>query len=185
MITELTTLLPKDRVNAFRRDYFLRVATVAVLLLAVIVFIGGALLMPSYLYERQTADAEAKTLQHLSASLASTVEQQVKTETKAVSAKNAAIQTLSNSATAGSALRAVLAVPRPGIILKGLTFTPPGSGPGSMQLTGVASTRESLRGYDAALAALPYVSNADLPISNYAQESTIKFTITLTGSLKP
>jgi hypothetical protein len=54
-----------------------------------------------------------------------------------------------------------------------------------MEITGVADTREDLRGYDAALSALPYVSSVDLPISVYAKSSSIPFSISLTGSLTP
>jgi Tfp pilus assembly protein PilN len=54
-----------------------------------------------------------------------------------------------------------------------------------MEISGIADTREDLRSYESALSALPFVTNADLPISDYAKASAIPFTITLTGSLAP
>ena len=67
-----------------------------------------------------------------------------------------------------------------------ITKTPPVRGnDGKMVLTGIASTRETLRTYVTTLSRLPYVSNAEVPISVYAKESLIPFTLTLTGSLTP
>ncbi len=184
---ELTNLLPSSQVKTFKREYFLRLATIAVLLLSGVVFAGLVLLIPSYIYERQTAQSKTAMLAQLSTNLATSAEQQANEKAKSITAKLAAIQKLGSSATASTALRAVLAVARPGVILTGFTFTPPGTSgnQGNMQLSGVATTRESLRTYVTALGALPFVSNADLPISAYAQASNINFAITLTGSLQP
>ncbi len=54
-----------------------------------------------------------------------------------------------------------------------------------MTVSGMAATRDALRQYATALGGLPYVSKADLPISAYAKDSDITFTITLTGTLTP
>jgi len=49
----------------------------------------------------------------------------------------------------------------------------------------VADNRETLRQYLGVLDALPQVAKAELPISAYAKEKDIGFTITLTGTLEP
>jgi Tfp pilus assembly protein PilN len=185
MTAELTNLLPQGQVKALKRDYFLRLATVSLLMCSGIVLVGAILLLPSYIYERETTDQETAELARLSTNLATSAEQQVQGEISTLDTKTQAITALSSSATASTALRAAPA-PRPGISLNGFTFTPPAKGtPGIMEISGVSDTREDLRSYDTALAALPFVTNADLPISDYAQASNIPFTITLTGSLKP
>src|SRR5262249_11864932 len=93
---------------------------------------------------------------------------------------------LATTSPATAALRGVLAVPRPGITLSGFTYQPRiHAADGTMNLTGTASTRETLRAYTDALGQLPYIADVNLPIGAYAKESNIPFTIVLTGSLTP
>jgi hypothetical protein len=54
-----------------------------------------------------------------------------------------------------------------------------------MMITGSAATRTALQSFKEELASLPFVTSADLPISAFAKESDIPFSITVTGSLKP
>ncbi len=169
----------------FRRDYFLRLSTVAVLLLVVLAVIHALLLIPAYLYAREEVKAESVQLDHLTKSLATTEEQAAQTQLATLQSEATYLSRLPKVPTASAAIRAVLAVPHAGITLSGINFTAPTtkSGPSSMQLSGMASSRDTLRSYDQALSALPFVTNADLPISDYASASNIPFTITLTGSL--
>ena len=174
-----------------RREYFIRLATVAVWLLIILVLVQGVLLIPSYIFQNETVIARTTQLQKLSANVSTAQEQQVQTGLKALQAESSYLLNLQGTPTASTALRAVLAVPRQGISITGFTFGPPStvtpatSALRTMQITGMAATRENLRTYDAALSALPFVSNADLPISDYAKDNDIPFTITLTGTLKP
>jgi hypothetical protein len=189
MYSELTNLLPTDRRRAMRREYFVHLATVGVWLLVILVIVQGVLLLPSYLYESETAATRTAQLKDLSAHLATSQQQQVQSSLTALKTESTSLLTLNTIPTASTALRAVLAVPRPGISLTGFTFTPSGTGTTgtarAMQLTGTAATRENLSSYDNALAALPFVTNANLPISDYAMDNNIPFQITLTGSLMP
>ncbi|MDR3547206.1 MAG: hypothetical protein P4M11_02820 [Candidatus Pacebacteria bacterium] len=186
MFTELTNLLPKQSILAARRHYFLRLATVGVLLLVVLVVIQAVLLMPSYLYARAQVISETAQLNHLTQSLATAQEQAAQAQLAALQTEATYLSRLSKISTASGVIRAILAVPHQGITLNGFTFTAPtSSAPGTMQVSGIASTRETLRSYDQALGALPFVTSANLPISDYAKDSNISFTITLTGSLNP
>jgi Tfp pilus assembly protein PilN len=186
MLSELTNLLPTSRIRAFRRGYFLRVAALACMLLTGLVIVHGLLLVPSYLYAHTEEKREATQLAGLNASLQTSEEKQVQTRLTQLSANVAYLNTLASSTAASAALRAVLAVPRTGITLSGFTFAPAaGSQPGTMEISGMAATRDSLRAYALALGQLPFVSNADLPISAYAQDNNIPFSISLTGTLRP
>ena len=191
MFDELTNLLPVSNRNAFRREYFMRLATVGVFLLAFIVIAQGVFLLPSYLYEHEVVGERTSELKRLSTNLATTQEQQVQIQIKALQAESTYLLNLQNTPTASTALRAVLAVPHSGISLTGFTFSnvdPSNVTPTAtktMQISGIASTREDLSNYDSALSALPFVTNANLPISDYAKDTAIPFTITLTGSLAP
>jgi hypothetical protein len=186
MLTELTNLVPRQSILAFRRNYFFRLATVGIVLLSILIVIHGILLIPSYFYAREEVSSESATLDHLTKSLATTEEQAAQTQLSNLQSEATYLSRLSNTATASAAIKAVLAVPHAGIVLNAFTFTAPtASAPGSMQISGVASTRETLRSYDSALSALSFVTSANLPISDYASDSNIPFTITLAGYLHP
>ena len=187
MHSELTNLLPGHNRKAFRQEYFVRLATVATLSLVGVVIAQAVFLLPSYLYERELISERTAELQRLSASAATAQEQEAQSERTTLQAKANFLTGLPKTPTASTVLRAVLAVQRTGITLTGITFGTAGASAGgrTMQLNGIADTREHLRSYDTSLGALPFVSSADLPISDYAKDSAIPFTITLTGSLMP
>ena len=186
MASELTNLVPRQSIQKFRHNYFLRLATVGIALLALVGFIHAILLLPSYLYARAEVASETNELNHLTQSLATSEEQAAQTQLANLQSEASYLSKLSDTATASAAIKAILAVPHAGITLNGFTFTAPGvSAPGTMEVLGTASTRETLRSYDAALSALPFVTSANLPISDYASDSNIPFTITLAGPLTP
>lgn len=185
-MTELTNLLPPDRLATQRQGYFLRLATVAVFALAGVALVSGIMLVPSYLYLEHQIQVRERSIAAADANLALSHGKETNARLSALSDTATYLARLATTTTATGALRGVLAVPRPGITLTGLTFTPPThSGDGQMVLTGSAATREALRTYDDALTQLPFVANADLPISAYAKDADIPFTITLTGTLMP
>jgi len=186
MFPELTNLLPRSSIRAFKRGYFLRVGTLACVLLTGLVVLHGLLLVPSYIYAHGEAKREATELATLNASLHTAEEAQVRARLTVLSGNITYLNQLATTSAASAALRAVLSVPRAGITLSGFTFTPSaGKVLGTMSISGTATTRDTLRAYALALGALPFVTNADLPISAYAQDSNIPFTITLTGTLRP
>ncbi len=180
MSPELTNLVPASKTKLFRREYFVRLTVVTLVLVAFIFFVECILLLPSYIYESQSVARDTDQLSKLSAALATTQDQEVQSRLSALQAEATALQALSTTPTASAAIKAVLAIPRPGIVLNGFTFTPAtAAAAGTMQVSGTASTREVLRSYDAALGGLPFATTADLPISDYAKASKIPFTITI------
>ena len=186
MATELTNLVPAANTKSFRRLYFVRLGTIVVFMFAVVVGIQVVLLVPSYIYERESLNTASARLAQVSAAAASGQGAQVQSQLKALQGEAAYLQALDTTPTASAAITAILQVPRPGITLGSFTFTPPNNGAlGSLQIAGVASTRETLRSYDAALSSLSFIKSADLPISDYAKESNISFTIALTGNFTP
>ncbi|HRH24320.1 MAG TPA: hypothetical protein PK109_01895 [Candidatus Paceibacterota bacterium] len=182
MSAELTNLLPSERIRAFRQAYFYRLGTALLLAVAVVVVIHAALLAPSYLYLNDTVALERAHLNELAEKLASSGEGEMNARLARLEQDASRILTLSGAPSASAAIRTVLAVPRGGITLTGITFHTP-SPDGRLTLTGMAATREDLRRYALALSELPFAKSADLPLSAYAKERDIPFTITLTGPL--
>ena len=187
MYSELTNLVPTKQRKSFRAEYFIRLATVAVLFVVVLVIAQGVFLLPSYLYEGVVITSRTQELQKLSALIGSMPEQEAHSQMQALGAESTYLLGMQKAGTASTALRAVLAVPHKGIIISGLTFqqSTPIIPNRTILLTGVAATRDELRGYSTALSALPFVTNVDLPVSSYAKDTSLPFTITLTGTLQP
>ena len=182
MSANLTNFLPPERIRALRGDYRLRVATLSALLLAALVLVHGILLIPAYLYLSDKAEADRARLAELSGGNGEGTASAA-ARTSALEQDSARLLAIASSTPASDLVAAIMTVPHPGITLVGMSYDA-GASP-RLILTGTASTRDTLRAYDLALAALPYVANAELPLSAYAKESQIPFTITLTGTLRP
>ena len=188
MYRELTNLLPRSRITALRRDYFLRLGTIAALAAVALIGIHGVLLIPSYVFIEQQTTSYETTLAALEATLATDEEREADVRLSALRDDTAYLTRLESVSTASAAIRALLVLPRAGIHLTNFTFTPPSGekeNEGRMTVAGMADTRDALRRYSLALSALPFVTSADLPISAYAKERDIPFSITLTGSFRP
>lgn len=183
MSTELTNLLPHARQLTEKREYLVRLATLSCIVATFVVVVHGALLVPSYLYLSEQVGLERARIAELDAALALSGEGELSTRVSTLKADAARLSAVSTSPAATTVLRAVLALPSNGITLSAFTFHAPPEG--RISVTGTAATRESLRQYAAALETLTFAESTDLPLSAYARESDIPFTITLTGSLTP
>lgn len=184
---ELTNLLPRSAVRAVRRGYFVRLISIVIGLTIIALIVHGALLVPAYLYAHGEVVREQTELDRISASSSTAEQHSIQTHLNSVKGDIAYLGRLGSVPAASSALRAVVAVPHAGIKITGFTYTAPSgtSQSAQMAITGTANTRDQLRQYVQELGKLPYVTNADLPISAYAKDSNIPFTVTLTGSLMP
>lgn len=187
LATELTNLLPRSARRALRREYFARVATTALGLIVLALGIHAVLLLPAYMYAQQEASRQQAELDRLSADATSAGERNVEGRVAAVQADITYLSRLATLPTGSNAVRAIAAIPHPGIKLTGFTFAAPTEDGGAARMTvsGTSATRDSLRLYVESLGQLPYISKADLPISSYAKEIDIPFTITLSGTLTP
>lgn len=184
MEPELTNLLPKERCRALRHLYFMRLTVVSLIVLSGVAIVHGILLLPSYLYLQNQVEEREAALARLTTTLAGTEEQGINMRVASLAADSAHLARLSSVPKASAAVSAVIKLPRSGIRLTGFSFAPATEG-ATMTVSGVASTREALRRFEQSLASEPYVTKADLPISAYAKESDIAFTVTLTGPLMP
>jgi hypothetical protein len=85
-----------------------------------------------------------------------------------------------------TAIRTVLAIPRPDISLSSLGFYASTTDQKTqMVIFGVAASRTALRQYVNAFSETSGIESADVPISAYAAETKIPFSLTLMGSLFP
>jgi hypothetical protein len=79
-------------------------------------------------------------------------------------------------------IQKVLGIPRPGITLSGFSYTPAVSASAltSIVISGTSATRDALRSYQLALQNAPFARSVTLPVSAYASDKDLTFSITLT-----
>lgn len=184
MANELTNLLPEARKELIVREYRFRLGVVVTILFSLLVCVAAVLLVPTYIFLVANVNAKEARLTNIKASLSSGEEATLSKRLAILSSNASSLISLSNTSSVSALVRSVLAIPRPGVTLSGFAHTT-GSGKthGALTLSGVAATRDALRNYQLALQGESFVSSAELPVSVYAKDSNIAFTITL--SLKP
>ena len=180
----LTNLLPSERLAALSRNYFLRLGVVVVVFVTLLTFAAIVLLIPTYVLLTQSMQTKRAHLSAIESALSSGNGTALSTRLAALSSNAAALSSLARAPSASATVRAALALSRPGVTLSGLAYTPAaGAVSSTLAISGTAATRDALRSYQLALAGAPFARTADLPVSAYAKDSNIDFTITVT--LKP
>lgn len=181
MDNSLINLLPPERQRALAKEYFVRLGVVAALLLTVLTVAAGILLLPTYVFLSQSAAAKRVQLMSVESVLLSADEEAMSERLAALAKEAARLVVLEKTPSASAIVRAVLDIPRPGVILSEFRYVrAEGKAPGTLAVSGTASTREALRFYQLALQKAPFASAANLPVSAYAKDSNISFTVTLT-----
>lgn len=178
MTNPLTNLLPSERERLLVRGYYFRISVVITVIVIVLIGVGALLLMPTYVFLTGSASDKENRLAHIKATLSSADEVALSARLSALSNDAAALIALSKKPSISVAMRMALAVPRPGVTLSGFTYTP-GTTSNSLLITGTAATRDALRAYQLALQNMPSASSVTLPVSVYAKDSDIPFTITI------
>jgi len=173
-------LLTGEDKKAAKREYRLRLIAVGLLLFFAALVIGAVSLLPSLFLTRSkksSLDAEEAAI----AAGNGAAEEKSLTDEVALSRKKLAMLApdLSDK-TVFAALHAVLAAKPSDISVTGFYFAH--SDPTHISLTGVAAKRESLVEYQKQLVASGLFTNVDTPLSDFAGNSNIGFTITLTGT---
>jgi len=181
MYNELTNLLPQERQSALSRDYFLRLSVVGAVLLCILTLAAAVLLVPTYVFLAKSANAKEIRLVTIKSALSSANETELSARLAALSGDAAILTALVGAPSASAIIRTVLVVSRPGITLSGFAYTPTANNvPGILSISGTAATRDALRGYQLALQGAPFALSAALPVSAYANDTNIMFTINVT-----
>jgi len=185
MRNELTNLLPLDRQRALSREYLFRIGVIIAVLTTALTFSAAVLLIPTYVLLEESANAKNMQLTKTTATLSSADERALSARLTALSSNAATLVALSHTPSVSATVRAVLAIARPGITLSGFSYAPSsgaGKDSGTIGLSGVSATRDALRSYQLALQSAPFALSAALPVSAYAKDANIAFTITVTLS---
>jgi len=178
MSDESINLLPQERQRALVREYRLRLGIVVAIVVTVLTFVAGLLLVPTYVFLTRSATAKEAQLANVEATLSSANEVALATHLAALSSDTTRLVALGSAPSISATIRMVLAVPRPGVTLIGFTYTTATEKlRGKLALSGVAASRDALRRYQLALQVAPFAATAELPVSAYAKDADISFTI--------
>lgn len=180
MPDELTNLLPLERARAISREYHFRLGVVALSFASLLLLSAAILLIPTYVFLVGGANAKEAQLAHIKSALSASDETALSARLTALSNDAKALIALRDKPAVSKLMSAALAVSRPGIVLSSFTYAPPtGKNPATFALSGVAATRDALRNYQLALEGAPIASAASVPVSAYAKDVNIAFTVTL------
>lgn len=181
MNSELTNLLPEDRQKTLRHRYFLRLGVVAITFLILLICASAVLLLPTYVFLSSSANAKEIRLTSLESTTASSKDSTLSAELSALSGDSKLLGALSETPSVSAIIRLVLSIPRPGIVLSGFSYAPAEDKKANiLTISGISATRDALRNYQLALQGAPFATSADLPVSVYAKDTEIDFTITVT-----
>lgn len=184
MNNELTNLLPPERQRALARAYLLHLGVIIALLITALTIVTSLLLLPTYVFLAQSTTAKQAHLANIESILSSADEKTLSARLAALSSDAALLTALGKIPSASAIVRSALLVSRPGITLSGFTYAPSvGKSSGTFAISGIAATRDALRAYQLALQRASFAVAADLPVSAYAQNTDITFTITVTLAL--
>lgn len=181
MPSELTNLLPPERQARLVREYHFRLGAVIALIFSLLVCVAGILLIPIYIVLSATTSLKETQLVELTSKLSSANEVTVASRLAVLSSNAEALAALSKRSSVSALVRVALALPRTGILLTGFARSAAAdTTPGTLAISGTAGTRDALRSYQLVLEKASFVRSADLPVSVYAKDANIPFTIILT-----
>jgi len=183
MNNELTNLLPPERQRALARNYYLRLGVVGVVLVNILVLASAVMLIPTYVFLMKSAAAKETRLAIVESALSSANEKEISARLTALTANATILTTLSTTPSVSVVVRSILGVARPGVTLSNFVYTPGAKKKsGTLTISGIAATRDALRNYQLALQSTPSILSATLPVSAYAKDTNIDFSIALTIS---
>lgn len=179
----LINLLPPDSKSQVERMYATRLFTTALFFASLLVVSAILLRTPVFLYERERLDALEQEKARLSSQAGVVAAGEVGARLTRSSEDLAYLSRLATTTDVTNTTSQLTELPHAGMSITKLSYTA-GTKPGEGRVTiaGTARTREALQQYVAALQRVPFVKSADLPISAYAKERDISFTITVTGT---
>lgn len=181
MDKELTNLLSPERQRNLFREHILRMCVVAVVFVIVLTLVFAILLFPTYVFLSKSYAIKESRLAGIESAVSSADGTAFSARLSALSGDVEVLAKLGSARSVSEIIRTVLAVPHSGVALSGLTYAPAaGKNSGVLTVSGTATSRDSLRNYQMALQSAPFSTSAILPVSAYAKDSDITFTITVT-----
>lgn len=174
----MSNLLPRVMKRDVRREYHVRVATVAGFVVAVAVGSQSLLLLPSYLLVNSKLHAAEDKLSAQNASMGDAYGQVVSDIERA----NKIVTELSKTehgAAVTTVLEAIMEEAGNNVRINGVVIRKPDSETQNVELRGVAATRDELASFVDRLKQNTLITSAEVPFSDLAQARDAGFTASL------
>ncbi len=174
----MINLIPPDARSRITLEYWIRVVTVWLFLLAVAAVLAGVFLLPSYILVTSQVRSFAAEAEAAKASVA----QSDGTARALVLASDQARLLLNVEQTKRftTIIAAITSAAGAGIEVTDYGFARTTDGIAPVRVGGTASSRQALAAFRDALLTQPVVAAVDLPISNFAKDRDIEFSLMLT-----
>ena len=173
----MINLIPPAAKTAVKREYFIRVGAVWLLIWSVAIVIGGVTLLPTYVLinsQVQVYSATAAAASEKVASYKDIADELVQTSNQArLIVETARLEPLSGY------FAAITSAADAGITVLSTRLSRADGGLSPLTVTGVAQDRQSLAAFRDRLLADEHIATVDLPIANLAQDKNITFTLTI------
>jgi Tfp pilus assembly protein PilN len=170
-------LLPASERRKNLKEYYFRFFAVLLMALAAAVLGGTLLFLPSYFLSSAEASASSDYLAALKGGKAP--EPARIAELAAFTERVSILKNYSRPPTVGRVFALATGDLPQGVYLSSLQFTPNDSG-GAVSLAGIASTRQALLDYTAALQKESAFSGVSVPVSALAGDKNIPFSLAFT-----
>lgn len=181
MQVNLTNLLPEVRQRLLAREYRFRLGVVILAVATALVVVAGIFLIPTYIFVAENVVVQQTRLASIDATFVKADGPALSKHLTALSGEVVVLLGLKSGVAVTKTIASILTVPRPGVVLSEFLYTAAtGKNKATFSISGTATTRDTLRNYQLALQSMPFIAAADLPISAYAKDSDIAFTITTT-----
>lgn len=168
-------LLPEKTKREFIRGYYVTFTTLIFALLALVVALGSALLVPSYLLAR----AEAASLERYLSALEETVGLRERAGAgRAIAELSESIDILSSFEKTRPTADIMVALDRslpPRVFLQGVSITHFGRNAGEVRVAGIADTRSGLLAFGDALKKNELFQNVMIPVNQLVPEKDVEF----------
>lgn len=174
----MINLIPPDARTRITTEYWIRAVTVWLFLLAVGAVLAGAFLLPSFVLVTSQVRSFAVEAEEAKASVA----HGDGTARALVVASDQArlLMEIERTKRFTEVIDVVSEAANEGIDVREYSFVRSAGGVAPVRVGGTAATRQSLAVFRDALLAQASVSAVDLPISNFAKDRDIEFSLTLT-----
>lgn len=174
----MANLLPALYKKDVRREYKFRRIVVGIVLLAALMLIATAFLVPSYIV---SSAKHAIVSQEIDALKGGLTQEQTNTLKKTVDDTNQKIKLLSRNIKKTSVYDTLLSVideKTSAVKIHGIVYSVDSQGE-RVSVSGVARDRQSLLAFTKALEANTEFEKVDLPISNFVKEENIDFSLSI------
>lgn len=171
----MVNLLPKKETARIISSYYVRFVTSLLLLLSGILFVGGALLIPSYLLAQNTAEAGGRYVRALEETVGLKERTGATSEVRRLAEKTRILNELNLEPVTANFFEDVLNEKPRSVALVGFALS---SGKEmAFSVTGIADTRSGLLSFVNALKNNGQMKNVEIPVNQLAVDKDVPFSI--------